>query len=461
MKQVVITFDPTEKQRAAIACPSREVLIGGGLGGGKSVTLCWKLFLHCIDFPGTVDALFRKKGSHLINTTLRTWRNNIPSELYAINQQRQSITVFTGKKHNSEIVYGGLDSNEDTDKHSSAEYGMIAVDQAEEITEENYLAIAQRLRAKLPGGKSPHYQIVTSANPRNCYLRDRFILNPSANRQFIQILAKDNPYLPADYLSSIRELYRDRPELLRALIDGSWDILTDDNVIVQLSDAQACCRIPNPDPLIFTDKKIISCDPARFGKCESVIYGWIGSKIVKQDIYGQKDEDYTASRCLAMANEIGANTIAVDECGIGGGVITILSKLIKGTTIQIMPLNSASTQGVDKRYYNLRSEMWFEAGALIHNHRISLPDDSMLVGQLCKPTYSYNIGRILVDDKEDIKPSPDRADCCVMGIYALKRALAVAQTNNMQELLNTETVMNTWQYGRVENKTAGSYYDVE
>ena len=454
-------FKPFAKQVEVLEASERELMIGGGLGGSKSTTLCHKLYRHCKRYPGVLNGLFRKKGTHLKTSTLAIWKREIPSQLYEINNKDQIITVYTGKEHNSLILFGGMDSTEDTDKFSSTDFGMVAIDQAEEITEENYKALAQRLRCKLPDNTYPHFQIITSCNPRNCYLRDRFIINPKPNRRFIQMLAKDNPYLAPDYLDSVRELHSSRPEILRALIDGSWDILTDDNVIVQLSDAQACCRIPNPDPLIFTDKKIISCDPARFGKCESVIYGWIGSKIVKQDIYGQKDEDYTASRCLAMANEIGANTIAVDECGIGGGVITILSKLIKGTTIQIMPLNSASTQGVDKRYYNLRSEMWFEAGALIHNQRISLPDDSMLVGQLCKPTYSYNIGRILVDDKEDIKPSPDRADCCVMGIYALKRALPVAQTNNMQELLNTETVMNTWQYGRVENKTAGSYYDVE
>ena len=459
MKTVKIDWSPTPRQREAIACPSRELLIGGGLGGGKSVTLCWKLFIHCLDFPGTVNALFRKKGSHLVNTTLRTWQRNIPNELYTINQQRGIITVLTGKKWNSEIVYGGLDSNEDTDKHSSAEYGMIAVDQAEEITEANYLAIAQRLRCKLPDGGNPFYQIVTSANPRNCYLRDRFILNPVASRRFVQILAKDNPYLPPDYLDAIRDLYKDRPEILRALIDGSWDILADDNVIIQLSEAQKATRVP--DPMVFTDKIVVSCDPARFGKCETVIYGWVGSKIVRQVIYGQKDEGHTAAKCLEMANEIGANTIAVDECGIGGGVITILKMLIKGTDKQIMPINSARTDGIDKRYYNTRAEMWFESMGLFKGERVSIPDDPILCGQLAKITYSYNLGKIIVDDKTDVTPSPDRADACVMGLYALKRALPTTQTRDAERMRNTEAVINTFVLPSQNRENTGSYFDTE
>jgi hypothetical protein len=452
-------FRPFGKQVEVLEDGSRELLIGGGLGGSKSTTLVHKLFRHCIRYPGVLDGLFRKKGTHLKTSTLITWQKEIPRELYEINNQSSLITVHTGRKHNSQIFFGGLDSTEDTDKFSSTDFGMVGIDQAEEITEQNYVSLAQRLRCKLPDGSYPHFQILTSCNPRNCYLRDRFILNKAPNRNFIQMLAKDNPYLAPGYLDEIKALYANRPEILRALIDGSWDILAEDDVIIQLSDAQACTRIN--DPLLFTDKRIVSCDPARFGKCETPIYGWVGTKVVKQDIYGQKDEDYTASKCLAMANEIEANTIAIDEGGPGAGVVTILRKLVKGTQMQIMALNSASTLGVDKRYYNLRAEMSFEAAELIKNHKVSLPDDPILVGQLAKSTYSYNIGKLIVDEKADIKPSPDRADAIIIGLYALRRALPMAQTIKAAEFANTETQINTYQYGKVRKEDIGSYADAE
>ena len=162
-----------------------------------------------------------------------------------------------------------------------------------------------------------------------------------------------------------------------------------------------------------------------------------------------------------MANEIEANTIACDEGGPGGGVITILRGLIKGTQMQIMPLNSAATMGIDKRYYNLRAEMHFEAAELIRNHKVSLPDDPILIGQLAKATYSYNVGKIIVDEKVDIKPSPDRADACIIGLYALKRALPLTQTIKAGEVANQETMINTYQYGRVDPAKTGSYFDVE
>ena len=162
-----------------------------------------------------------------------------------------------------------------------------------------------------------------------------------------------------------------------------------------------------------------------------------------------------------MCMEIKANTIAIDECGIGGGLIDILRKMTKGSNIVIMAINSAGKADRPTIYQNIRAEMWFEGAELMNNGRISIPADPVLIGQLNKVCYHYNIGRLASDSKEDIKPSPDRADACIMGIYALKRALPCAVTEALnRNNPNTESSLAAYDY-RPQNREVGSYMDTE
>ena len=285
-------------------------------------------------------------------------------------------------------------------------------------------------------------------------------MNPiPGKRKFIQALPQENPYLAPGYIDRLKEIYKNRPELLAAMVEGSWDLIEGTDIIIKYSWADKARSIV--EPRFWHNKCGVSVDPARFGDDESVIYGWVGTKIIKQDIFGQKDLAVVASRALAMCREINGNWIAIGACGLGAGVVDILKGLVNEKEITIIEVNEASKADDAGRFYNKRAEMYWEAGEYFGADGVSIPDDKVLVGQLSSMKYTYSTGRILIQDKEEIKKdvgrSPDRADACVIGLWAMKRSPDVSWRESEQE-----TSTQKWIKIR-QQEMAGvrdSYYDL-
>jgi len=457
-KVVNLNYIPTEKQALAHADTHRELGYGGGLCGGKSKFLVVEAFVSCVEFPGNRWFLGRKVGRHFRQTTLETWKDTIPSEAYVINEQRGEIRIKTGGEA-SFIHYGGLNTREEIDKFKSAEYGGAGIDQAEECEENDFLMILPRLRLRLPNNTFPRYRFIATANPANCYFKRRYITETHKDRTFIQALLKDNPYAPPDYRDQLKSIYQHRPELLAALLDGSWDIVEGNNVVIKNVwvdfAARGRCNV------IYRGKKGVSVDPARFGDDESVIYGWDGAEIIESDIYGQKDTNETASRALIMCRRIGGTFIVIDGSGVGGGVVDALTHMCLpgsgNTDIEIIEFNGASKADDNKKYYNKRAEAYWEAGRLFSDNRVSIPEDNILMSQLTGTNYLISNGRILMDDKEEIKKrigrSPDRSDAVVMGLYALSRHTR----ESISDRSETSSEKCIREYNEKHGRSSGSY----
>jgi len=420
-----LKYVPTERQALAHANPKYELLYGGAVGGGKSVFLVMEAFALCLQYPGNRGFLGRKVGKHFVETTLKVWQEYIPSDLYRINWQKGYITVFCPNGQTSEIVFGGFNKQEDIDRFTSAEYGFVGIDQAEEITENDFLAIMQRIRRKLPNGKQPRYRALFTANPRACYIRNRFITNPGEKQAFIQALPSDNPHLPKEYYDNLKDLLRNRPEMYEAMINGSWDLLEGAEIIIKMA---WCEKIRNKkvegQPY---EKVIVQVDTARFGDDECVIYGFENENVVKQDIFGMARVTETGARAVKMAREMGANTIGIETDGIGGGVADVcLDILGKNSGITVIEQVANSRADKSDRYGNLRAEAWFEAADTMGDSRASLPNDNQLITDLTSVQYHVSRGRIFAEAKEDLKArigrSPDRGDAYVFGLYTVKRA---------------------------------------
>ena len=89
-----------------------------------------------------------------------------------------------------------------------------------------------------------------------------------ADRVFIQALPTDNHYLGNEYIDVLRDSFKNRPELLKAYLEGSWDALGGFNQVIKDSWIQNAGRITLYPPRL---KKLITCDPARYGDDEMVI----------------------------------------------------------------------------------------------------------------------------------------------------------------------------------------------
>lgn len=416
-------FQYSERQEEANSADEQFVLYGGAKGGGKSYWLCCWAFEQSVTYPGNRGFLGRKRGVDFNNTTLESWKKAIPADFYKINEQKKRIFI---PAFDSYIDYGGMDREEDMNKFNSAEYGFIGIDQAEEVSRNDFAMLRGTLRHKLPDGTQPSYHARLTANPAQCWLKDDFILNPKKGHRFIKALPSDNPFLAKGYIQNLKEAFSHRPQLLEAYLYGSWDELEGADIVIQSAwVSKAKMVVPAGRPL----KRVVVCDPSRFGDDETVIYVLEESNvahIVDTDIVHHKTLMDTAGRLMTKMREHDANMIVIDTIGVGSGIADRLIEL-NAPVHQIVSSHKPTTRRMAEKYFNLRAQIWFEGGQKIFERKVALPNDDVLSGQLAMMHYEFmSNGRFKIESKEDIKAthgiSPDRADCLLMGLYGLELA---------------------------------------
>jgi hypothetical protein len=116
--------------------------------------------------------------------------------------------------------------------------------------------------------------------------------------------------------------------------------------------------------------------------------------------------------------------IAVDESGVGGGVI---DRLIE-QDIRVLTVNNGAKAIEHERFINLGSELYWKMRELFENKNISIPDNHDLKTQLTSRLWSINSsGKIQIESKEDLKKrglkSPDIADALALAIHAMRRGV--------------------------------------
>ena len=439
----LLEFDLTERQTEAYEALDDpgivDVMYGGAKGGGKSHLLCAWVFVWCValanlfdmqptDKPIHVGWMGRKQATDFTATTLQTWQRIIPPDRYVLKGASEKHPKHILIEGRIAMDFGGLDRIEDVNKFNSAEYAIIAVDQAEETSKDD-ISVLRASRRLTIEGRPLAYKGLFTANPARCWLQPDFILNPGTRRKFIQALPADNPYLPADYIQTLKDSFGHRPELLEAYLHGNWDSFDTDNQCIKgiwvrqaMSKRAEARKYP---------RKVITCDPARFGDDETVIYYMEEGAIKDEAIYGEKDTMHTAGHLAVWARKYDAEVV-VDEIGIGAGIVDRLNEM----RIKVIGINSAAKAGNTEHWYNLRAQMWDEVGKMFSDGQVALgSDDQQLMTELCVPCYTFRNGRMLIENKDEIKKrlgsSPNRADAYVMGLW------------------QTQSIMPTFQRGEV------------
>lgn len=418
-----LDFRMSPKQGEAYKAKEQFILYGGAKGGGKSWFMCIWVFSKGLAVPNNKIFFCRRRSVDFTNTTLETWKKAIPAKTYRIHEQKKKIFLFNG----TTIDYGGLDDPLMIQGLNSAEYGNIAVDQAEEIERDSFAMLRGTLRhiAKTEDGKTfhPDYQVMMSANPAQCWLKEDFLLNPKEGFRYIKALPTDNPYLPSSYVENLSEAFKHRPQLLAAYLHGSWDDLAGHDICIQPSAVERATSRKVSGRVV---KRIIVNDPARYGDDENVIYVMAETQncayVEEEIILEHKSTMDTAGRLAALQKKHNTQVIAVDVIGIGSGIVDALYDLKE----PVLAINSSAKPTVEtqqKKYYNLRSQMWLQAGDAFEEGRVKLNDDYVLAGQLSSVKFSYKNGKLAAEAKEEVKKrlgrSPDRADALIMGLYAL------------------------------------------
>ncbi len=221
--------------------------------------------------------------------------------------------------------------------------------------------------------------------------------------------------------------------LFEGKVLGRWPTLTVNAVWSDFAWDQTLRVLPDSGPLQ------IGCDVARFGDDSTVIHVRKGGASLHHEAGNGRPTTTTADRLKMTAHEWGekygvrpqAIPIAVDDCGVGGGVTDQLAR----DGWHVVPVNTAwSLDWFQDEYPNLRSALWFglaeqAAEGNVSFARLSQQARDDLRVDLQSPVYVVDArGRRVVEPKERTKErlsrSPDHADGAM---------LAYANVNTLPE----------------------------
>jgi hypothetical protein len=163
-----------------------------------------------------------------------------------------------------------------------------------------------------------------------------------------------------------------------------------------------------------SSQKRLGIDCARFGDDSTIIFPRQGLMAFKCVEMKNARSHEIASRVIQAKMKWESEVEYVDGTGgFGAGVVDGLIQ--KGFSPQEINFSSKATDF--KKYFNKRAEMWFRMVEWI-KRGASLPKDEQLLKELIAPEYYFKDGRLILQDKEQIKSelgfSPDRADALAL-----------------------------------------------
>ena len=156
-------YRPVGSARELFACRGPEVLLSGPAGTGKSRACLEKLHMMAMLNPGMRGLIVRKSATSLTSTALVTFREHVAAEAIASGEMRwyggsQQEAASYRYGNGSVVVVGGMDK---ATRIMSSEYDACYVQEATELTEDDWESITTRLR----NGKVSFQQIMADTNP--------------------------------------------------------------------------------------------------------------------------------------------------------------------------------------------------------------------------------------------------------------------------------------------------------
>jgi len=125
----------------------------------------------------------------------------------------------------------------------------------------------------------------------------------------------------------------------------------------------------------------------------------------KRDIYFKMKEE-----------NISPDYVGVDGIGVGAGTVNALKEM-ELKVISLIGSEAAVKQKGEEEFNNLRSQMWWQMREDLRNCEIILPRDNELISDLTAPKWSIKNGKIVIENKEEIKirlgRSPNKGDAAV------------------------------------------------
>lgn len=190
----------------------------GSAGSSKSYFITQKIIVRCCREKIKV-LVCRRTATTLRNTCFSLFKDILAKWKIAPYVKVRETDFNIKFPNGSEIIFMGLD--EETKLLSLNNIGAIFIEEAFEVPK----PIVEQLNLRLRGN-TKNQQIYMAFNPisKNHWLYDFCEVNPPSNFIYTHSTFRDNPFLNAEYVASLEELYKRNPAKARVFCDGQWGV---------------------------------------------------------------------------------------------------------------------------------------------------------------------------------------------------------------------------------------------
>ena len=315
---------------------------------------------------------------------------------------------------------------------------LVIIDEADGIPRDIWEAID----GILTSANSKLLAIGNPLDPTSEFKRRADLAPTRLRERVIQIRAEDTPNIARNevvypflitpqWVADARENYGETSALYIGKVLAEWPEQRTDTLIPLPWLLRARTRAVEPGI------RTLGVDVARLGTDRTVRTLLAGSQLMYSRATAKEDTMQTVSRVLQDIELDGPAHVAIDEVGVGAGVLDRLRE-IKGHTFPIVGVNNGEKASDPEKFVNLGAEMWWKVRQAFERNEPGLACDDMesvdqVISDLNRPTYEYvREAKLKIDkfgmprgsserslsDEERTRRSPDRGDSYVLSYNA-------------------------------------------
>lgn len=298
--------------------------------------------------------------------------------------------------------------------------------------------------------------IFTDPNPKLCIISNPsrtsgFFFDTWAHPDISSVWTKvhgkltDNPGITEERLKTITASFGGvGSNEYRVKVLGEFPLEDEDGVIPRDIVVEAINRKVTPTPGFPV---VWGFDPSGTGKDRSVLVKRRDNLMMGDPIlYGNMDPEQLAAKIREEYDRTPKADcpaeICIDALGVGHGIAGLLR--VMGLPVKDVVVSNKARN--PDRYYSLRDELWFKAKEWFQTGNVSIPNNPVLIAELCLPKYEFVGAKHKVQSKKEIRKegrkSPDIADAFCLtfasdaknqhfGKYAWNKPIAMNRSWNL------------------------------
>jgi phage terminase large subunit len=347
----------------------------------------------------------------------RQFQNRISESVYTVLKQKieeagwtDEFTITNNRIiHNttkSEFIFLGLWRNIDEIK-SLEGIDVCWLEEAHSVTKEQWDILEPTIRKE-----GSEIWLIFNPRLRTDFVYKNFVIDEQPNSIVQKINYTDNPFL-SDTMLELIESKKDDDDF-RHIYLGEPKTSATNNLFnyEELEKAMDDTYIEGWDSGV----KVYGLDVARYGDDSTVFCERNGLVVEPLKVKTKQSTVEIASWITYEYNQSTPDAVVVDTVGLGAGVYDQLA------TAGVYSIDgNAGMKADDDRYFNKRSEMYFNLKEAIKKG-LKLPKDDGLLEELMSITYTFNEkGQMRLESKDKIKEtlgrSPDKSDAVALTFF--------------------------------------------